>query len=59
MSKFEDHPTVQWWRDCRSSQSSVAANIPLNSEALKELCLKAGADDLGFVEISRPEIAES
>jgi Fe-S-cluster-containing hydrogenase component 2 len=57
MKNFEDHPTVQWWRD-RATSQSPDHHIPLNSEALRELCLEAGADDVGFVEIDRPEIAD-
>jgi len=30
----------------------------LDPEQLRQMCLKAGADDIGFVEIDRPEIAK-
>jgi Fe-S-cluster-containing hydrogenase component 2 len=57
MKNFEDHPTVQWWRDRIATQQPDVA-IPLNADSLRELCLQAGADDIGFVEIDRPEIAD-
>lgn len=65
MTKFEEHPTIQWWRKSQNerlrqqaAQPPDADNMPLNADALKELCLQAGADDVGFVEISRPAIAD-
>lgn len=58
MSKFTDHPTMQWWRDRLATQPPVVANTPLNADSLRELCLQAGADDVGFIQIDRPEIAD-
>jgi NAD-dependent dihydropyrimidine dehydrogenase PreA subunit len=40
----------------RSRTRSPAAG-PLAAEELRRLCLEAGADDVGFVRIDRPEIA--
>lgn len=57
MTQAQDHPTIQWWRG-RSAMPSAMAAIPLNAESLRELCLAARADDVGFVEIDRPEIAD-
>jgi Fe-S-cluster-containing hydrogenase component 2 len=57
MKRFEDHPTVQWWRERTVAQTPVVA-APLNADSLRELCLQAGAEDVGFVEIDRPEIAD-
>jgi Fe-S-cluster-containing hydrogenase component 2 len=57
MQKFEDHPTVKWWRE-RATVQHPAIATPLNADSLRELCLQAGADDVGFVEIDRPEIAD-
>ncbi len=57
MAKFDDHPTVKWWRE-QATSSQPAITIPLNSEALRSLCLEAGADDVGFVEVGRPAIAD-
>jgi len=30
---------------------------PLDAAWLRELCLKAGTDDIGFVELERPALA--
>lgn len=57
MAKFDDHPTVKWWRE-RSSTSEQADPVPLDAESLRQLCLAAGADDVGFVELARPALAE-
>jgi Fe-S-cluster-containing hydrogenase component 2 len=56
MAKLDDHPTVRWWRD-QSASASPNCTIPLNSDSLRSLCLEAGADDVGFVEIDRAAIA--
>jgi Fe-S-cluster-containing hydrogenase component 2 len=58
MTKFDEHPTVKWWKERSTTKTSFAANIPLNVDSLREMCLQAGADDVGFVEIDRTEIAD-
>ncbi len=40
----------------KSSQGQVA--VPLDASWLRQLCLEAGADDVGFVEMDRPSLAE-
>ncbi len=54
MSKLDDHPTVKVFR------SSVRLAEPKASQLdpadLRQLCLAAGADDVGFVAIDRPEL---
>jgi Fe-S-cluster-containing hydrogenase component 2 len=57
MAKFDDHPTVKWWREQSASAPSIIT-APLNSDALRSLCIEAGADDVGFVEVDRPAIAD-
>lgn len=57
MAKFDHHPTVKWWRE-RSIDNQSTSTLTLNSESLRTLCLEAGADDVGFVEIHRPLIAD-
>lgn len=58
MTQPQDHPTIQWWRTRSAMPPAMAVAIPLNAESLRELCLAAGADDVGFVEIDRPELAD-
>jgi len=57
MPKFEDHPTVKKWREQAASKQATSP-FPLNADSLRSLCLEAGADDVGFVEIARPAIAD-
>lgn len=54
MARLEDHPTV---RAVRGHVPLPRADAPLDSAWLRQLCLDAGADDVGFVEITRPELA--
>ncbi len=58
MSKFDEHQTIKWWREKSMNQPQFVAPTTLNADSLRELCLQAGADDVGFVEIDRPEIAD-
>ncbi|MEH2392793.1 MAG: hypothetical protein V7K21_14470 [Nostoc sp.] len=56
MAKFDNHPTVRWWRE-QPTNNPKTNTVALNSDSLRTLCLDAGADDVGFVEIYRPAIA--
>ncbi|PSB27252.1 SCP2 sterol-binding domain-containing protein [Stenomitos frigidus] len=58
MPKFDDHPTVKWWREQAAVSDRTVKTMPLNVDALRQLCLDAGADDVGFVELDRPTIAD-
>src|SRR3954452_17006310 len=53
MPKLDDHPTV-----VRHRQRGGEAPAPqrLDADRLRRLCLDAGADDVGFVAIDRPEL---
>jgi len=54
--KLAEHPTVKRFH---SRQSLVEENQePLDADWLRHLVLEAGADDVGFVEIDRPELAD-
>lgn len=54
-NKIDDHPTVV---RARQRQADTRPSEPLDAHWLRELVLEAGADDVGFVEIDRPEIAD-
>jgi Fe-S-cluster-containing hydrogenase component 2 len=56
-NKLDDHPTVIQVRE-RPDRGVARRTEPLEAAWLRELCLEAGADDVGFVEIDRPEIAD-
>ena len=55
MARLDVHPTVLALRG-RATPSLPAE--PLDAAWLRRLCLAAGADDVGFVEIDRPALAE-
>ncbi|MDB6123681.1 MAG: 4Fe-4S ferredoxin iron-sulfur binding protein [Pedosphaera sp.] len=52
---FNDHPTVKAFL-ARSEVPKVSK--PLDASWLRKLCLEAGADDVGFVELERADLAE-
>lgn len=56
--KLEDHPTVKRYREQAEAISATKAPDALDAEWLKQQVLEAGADDVGLVEINRPELGE-
>ena len=58
MTKLEEHPTVKQFREREASGHEPARLGTLDPAWLRQLCLEAGADDLGFVDLGRPEIAD-
>lgn len=55
--QLRSHPTVL--RLAQRSSTGIppsSADAPLNAGWLRQLCLDAGADDVGFVSIGRPEL---
>jgi Fe-S-cluster-containing hydrogenase component 2 len=61
MSKFDEHPTVKWLRALQASQDQDPQNpisSPLDRDWLRSFCLELGVDDVGFVSIDQPEIAD-
>ncbi|MFF7889974.1 epoxyqueuosine reductase [Streptomyces sp. NPDC020794] len=56
-NKLDDHPTVVKVRQ-RHDRGVTRRAEPLDASWLRQLCLDAGADAVGFVEIDRPEIAD-
>ncbi|WP_406032314.1 SCP2 sterol-binding domain-containing protein [Nocardioides sp. NBC_00163] len=57
-NKLDDHPTVAKIRERDGDQGVVRPNDPLDVSWLRQVCLDAGVDDVGFVEIDRPEISD-
>lgn len=56
MPKLEAHPTVINYRRREAALSPNREREPIDDDWLRQLCLEAGADDVGFVEISRPAL---
>ena len=58
MKNLEEHPTVRQFWEREASVHEPRSLGTLDPVWLRQLCLEAGADDVGFVELGRPEIAE-
>lgn len=58
MAKFDNHPTVKWFRERAIAATQKAPTSPLDADWLRNLVLEAGADDVGFVEIEREAIVD-
>ena len=56
--KLAEHPTVKLHQTKDTAEDEQADPKQLDVGALRDLCLQFGADDVGFVEIGRPEIAD-
>ncbi|MEE9355984.1 MAG: SCP2 sterol-binding domain-containing protein [Methylococcaceae bacterium] len=56
MNKLEEHPTVKKIREKQIQLKPFGSQQMLDADWLKKLCLGFGADDVGFVEVERPEI---
>jgi Fe-S-cluster-containing hydrogenase component 2 len=54
MSSLDVHPTVESYRH----REPRAYSRVLDGGWLRQLCLEAGADDVGFVNLDRPEVAD-
>ena len=55
MLKLEDHPTVKGFQN--PGKAALGAPSRLDADWLRRLCLDVGADDVGFVEIDREDMA--
>jgi len=58
MAQLAEHPTVKQFQAREATGNGSARPQTLNREWLRQVCLEAGADDVGWVEIDRPEIAD-
>lgn len=63
MASLLEHPTVKRFHELNGAATGRGKNEEqsaprLEAEWLRELCLKAGADDVGFIDLDRPEIAD-
>jgi NAD-dependent dihydropyrimidine dehydrogenase PreA subunit len=58
MTQLADHPTVKQFREREAAGNEPVRLQTVDSAWLREVCLRAGADDVGFVEAGRREIAD-
>jgi len=58
MVRLSEHPTVKQFYESASVCPEAGLSSTRDADWLRTLCLDAGADEVGFVEIDRPEIAD-
>src|SRR5438046_3001823 len=58
MPQFAEHPTVKPFYEEHGLTSPLQNFAVLDAAWLRQVCLHAGADDVGFVEADRPEITD-
>lgn len=56
MSEHTEHPSIKRFRE-RAAASLDQSTSTLDPEELREIVLRAGADDVGFVEVDRAELS--
>jgi ferredoxin len=56
VASLKQHPTVLRYNERAASRAVQPLEQPLDAEELRRLCREAGADDIGFVSIDRPEL---
>ena len=56
--QLAEHPTVKLFEQKAAGQPVQTRRKPLDADQLREISREAGADDVGFVEIERAEIAD-
>ena len=58
MAQLTEHPTVKQFRERQAAGDAPVRLQTLDAGWLRQVCLEAGADDVGFVEAGRAEIAD-
>jgi NAD-dependent dihydropyrimidine dehydrogenase PreA subunit len=58
VTPLTEHPTVKKFQAREATGTGSPSPQTLDREWLRQVCLEAGADDAGLVEIDRPEIAD-
>src|SRR4030095_2200106 len=56
MTQLSEHPSVKRFRE-RPTVPATGQPVMLDAGELRDFCLKAGADDVGFVDIAQGELA--
>ena len=53
---LNEHPTVKWFDQYQKSRPTGTGNTRVTAEYIKNLAMKAGADDCGIADINAPEL---
>ena len=56
--ELNNHPTVRRYHERKATATPPGAALTLSARELHEICLGAGVDDVGFVEISNVLLAD-
>jgi Fe-S-cluster-containing hydrogenase component 2 len=57
MINTSEHPTIKRYTERKLSAAFKVSDSKLSAVQLREMCLEFGADDVGFVDISHPSLA--
>lgn len=55
---LNDHPTVKRYYERKEATTQRSAPVTLTSRELRRICVQSGVDDVGFVELTRPALAD-
>lgn len=55
---MNDHPSIKRYNERKSSETPHVRVSKLSAVELREMCLELGANDVGFVEIAHPTLAD-
>jgi Fe-S-cluster-containing hydrogenase component 2 len=58
MPSLTEHPTVKRYYERKKIHSNLKGVSKLDAANIRKLCMEFGADDVGFVEIERQEVAD-
>src|SRR5215813_8288182 len=56
MTQLSEHPSVKRFRERSAAEPHEPST--LDAQELRKICIEAGADDVGFVDVQRPELAQ-
>lgn len=56
--ELNNHPTVKRYNEGKASVTLHSIPPKLSAQDLRTMCLDAGVDDVGFVELTRPSLAD-
>lgn len=58
MKDMNYHPSIKRYNERKASAAPHASASRLSAVQVREMCLESGVDDVGFVEISHPALAD-